>query len=75
MSAEPLFQFDDYDDWVNWASRRFRIHGVSSADTHCLDAKDRLCAIGKDFMQARDENTFPVRVFAGYAPAHTEKQS
>lgn len=67
MPTEPLFRFDNYDDWVNSASRRFRMHGVSSANTHCLDEDGRLCEIGRDFQRARDEKTFPVRVFEGSA--------
>jgi hypothetical protein len=29
----------------------------------CVDAQGRRCNVGKDFMRARDEGTFPVRYF------------
>lgn len=65
MPIRPLFTFEDYQDWVDSATGRFRMHAVSSANTYCLDYRNRLCEIGKDFMRARDEGTFPIKVYAG----------
>lgn len=53
--------FHSYQDWVNKAQSR-----LASPDHRraiCVDAKGRRCAIGKDFMLARDEGAFPVRYF------------
>jgi hypothetical protein len=58
-----LFQFGSFSGWVNHAQRAWKQIGVKSSDTICLDAQDRPCWIGRDFMKARDEGTFPVRVF------------
>jgi hypothetical protein len=65
--AEPVLvpkwagYFHSYQDWVNKAQSR-----LASPDHRramCVDAKGRRCAIGRDFMLARDENAFPVRYF------------
>ncbi len=58
-----MFQFDNFAGWVNHAQRIWRFHGLRSADTLCLDAQGRPCLIGRDFMIARDEGQFPVRVY------------
>lgn len=59
-----LFEFSDYEDWCDTAQVRFKRAGHNSTNTICLDAQNRTCFRGKDFMQARDEGTFPVRVFS-----------
>lgn len=54
-------QFHSYQEWVNKAQTR-----LASPDHRramCVDAKGRRCAIGADFMLARDEGAFPVRYF------------
>jgi hypothetical protein len=65
LKRRPIFDFESFDDWVNNASRRFRAHGLTSDSSHCIDAKGRLCVIGRDFQRARDDSSFPVEVFAG----------
>jgi len=57
-----LFQFDSFAGWVNHAQNAWKKRGVRSADTLCIDALGRICLIGRDFMIARDEQQFPVRV-------------
>lgn len=65
IAAGPLlFQFNSFDHWCDTAARQFRSHGVRGCDVVSVDAKGRVCAIGKHFMKARDEDAFPVRVFA-----------
>jgi hypothetical protein len=61
--------FTDFDDWVNWASRRIG-KDCCPLDTvgHpqeavCVDRKGRRCQVGGDFHRARDEGTFPIYYF------------
>lgn len=58
-----VFAFSSFNDWVNGASRIWRFHEIRSADTLCVDAKGRVCTIGKHFMVARDEDAFPIGVY------------
>lgn len=58
-----LFQFDSHEDWVRSAQDRFRASGYSSSQTICVDAKGRVCLSGREFGRARDEGTFPVKVY------------
>lgn len=60
-------EFYSYQDWVNKAQSR-----LASPDHRraiCVDAKGRRCAIGADFMLAREEDAFPVRYFWECEPA------
>lgn len=57
--SEQNQQFDNFTQWVNKASSWLTRHGPDTRAI-CFDAKGRLCTIGKDFMRARDENTFPI---------------
>ncbi len=59
-----LFQFDSYLGWVNHAQRAWKKAGIRSDYTICLDAQGRPCRIGRDFMAARDQGAFPVKVYA-----------
>ncbi len=65
-------QFDTFDDWVNHSPRALTGVAYSTGGlgqdgngvpSICVDTKGRRCAIGKDFMTARDEDAFPVRYF------------
>lgn len=58
--AEHDQRFDSYTQWVNKASSWLTRRGPH-VKAVCLDARNRLCAIGGDFMRARDEGAFPVR--------------
>lgn len=58
-----LFEFATHAQWVNKASSWFRSYGVTGSDTLCVDAKGRICRIGKQFMRAEKEQTYPIRVF------------
>lgn len=57
------FTFTTFDTWCNKANSWFGQHGLTSSTVICLDTKGRICRIGRDFMKARDENTFPVTVY------------
>lgn len=63
--GNELFRFTSYSQWVNKASSWFR--GVRLRDGYgyvCVDSKGRICQIGKHFMRARDDNSFPVVVYS-----------
>lgn len=60
--AEPLTpawagKFDTFTQWVNKAS------GWIDGQAVCVDSIGRRCLVGRDFMRARDEGTFPVWFF------------
>ena len=53
--------FASYTDWVNHANTR--LGGIpyhQRADTVCVDSAGRICRIGRDFIQARKDKTYPV---------------
>lgn len=58
-----LFSFDSFTCWVNHASRAWKMAGVRSDDTLCIDQAGRVVRIGSHFMKARDEGKFPVDVY------------
>ena len=61
--AEHNQRFDTFQQWVNkapsWLTRHEK-YNEHTFRTICLDSLGRPCTIGRDFMRARDENTFPV---------------
>lgn len=67
-------QWDTFEDWVNTASRTIAKHmsptnSVGYAqEAVCIDSKGRRCDIGKDFMRARDDDSFPVFYFWNCEP-------
>ena len=52
--------FTSFEDWCSRATRL-----IGGENALCVDAADRICWIGKDFMTARDEGKFPVRFYLG----------
>lgn len=58
--TELTQEFEHFHTWVNMASSWLTRRGPN-ARAICIDAKGRVCRIGKDFMRARDEGAFPVR--------------
>lgn len=66
--GECLFEFTSFDNWCDTAKSKFKRHGVSGSTVGhmfaiCVDAKQRVCVSGKEFMRARDEGAFPVRAY------------
>jgi hypothetical protein len=55
--------FATFDQWVSQASTWLtrRDSGGQPQGVLCVDAAGRVCRLGKHFMRARDEGTFPVR--------------
>lgn len=58
-----LFEFPSFQRWVSKASSWYGHCGSRSEETIAIDKLGRICTHGKQFMRARDENTFPVRVY------------
>lgn len=58
-----LFDFNSHTEWVNKATNWYRNCGVHSARTIAVDSVGRVCATGREFMRARDEGAFPVKVY------------
>ena len=52
--------FEHFHTWVNKASSWLTRRGPYE-HAICLDAKNRVCRNGGDFMRARDEGAFPIR--------------
>lgn len=62
--GEELFQIPSHGDYIVNAEKRFRHAGKRPESCLCVDAHGRICVNGREFTRARDESTFPVRVFA-----------
>lgn len=61
--GKKLFQFNCHQDWVNRAQRAWKMAGVRSEDTICLDQKGRVLRKGLEFARAHKEGAFPVVVY------------
>lgn len=59
-----LFEFSSFTKWQNKGASWYANCGVAPRDTIAVDAVGRICRNGKGFMRARDEGTFPVKVYA-----------
>ncbi len=56
-------EFDSFDHWCDTAQMQFARAGVRGGQCICVDAFGRVCTKGAEFMRARDEDRFPVKVF------------
>ena len=69
LSLGPVaFQFTSHQQWVNKAQSWFANLAAENPNAArkrylCIDAKGRVCMIGKDFGRARDEDAFPVKLY------------
>lgn len=63
IEGELLFEFATFDTWVNKASRMFAPYKYHFSYV-CLNKNNEVCFIGEDFMKSRDEDLFPVKVYA-----------
>jgi hypothetical protein len=61
--GDLLFEFKSFGHWVNSARNLFYQSGYSGDQTVCVDTKGRLCEKGKEFMRARDDDSFPIKVY------------
>lgn len=69
-TSEPDGQFDSFNQWVNHATS-----WIGGMNALCVDAQDRVCRIGGDFMRARDESAFPVRYWFGQGGQSAREQA
>lgn len=62
IQADYRGEWSSFDRWCDCASKDI---GPRSGIAHplCVDAVGRVCFIGKQFMRARDEGTFPVKFY------------
>lgn len=70
-TREPDGKFHCFETWVCKA-----VSWIGGRNPLCVDAKDRRCTCGGDFMRARDEGAFPVRFWlneGGQSPAEQRK--
>lgn len=63
IKAEYLFEFGNFNQWVRKASQWFKPYKFGYHYV-CLDKENNVCHIGEDFMNARDKELFPVKVYA-----------
>lgn len=61
--GDELFSFPTFDNWCDTAQHKFGNAGVTSKDVLAVDARGRLCQKGAEFIRAKDDGTFPVRVY------------
>lgn len=57
------FEFMSYMQWVNKATSWFKNARLRGDKSLCVDAAGRVCLTGREFMRARDEGTFPIKVY------------
>ena len=55
-----LFRWNSFEVWCNHAKRDFRSHGVRGENCICVDQLGYICTRGKQFMEAKERNSFPV---------------
>ncbi len=61
--GDELFSFSSEQDWINNAQSRYANCGVPKGYYITVDAAGRVCKIGKHFMRATAEETYPVTVY------------
>ena len=64
MVGDEIFSFSDFEEWCDTAKYKFESAGFVGRRAICVDSQGRLCFRGKDFMLARDDGSFPIRVFS-----------
>jgi|GEM_PF-6846972 len=63
LLGRKLFQFSSKADWINGASRIWRLHEVTADNTTCVDQLGRICTMGKHFAEAELDDAYPIEVF------------
>lgn len=57
------FEFTSFEQWVNKATSWFKNARLRGDQSLCVDAAGRVCLTGREFIRARDEDTFPIKVY------------
>ena len=58
-----LFQFETFQQWVNKAASWFSSYNLPKNSYICVDQAGNVCTKGQEFMNARDNDLFPVIVY------------
>ena len=61
--GEYLFEFSSFEHWVAKASGWFHRSRMKPGESIGIDTAGRICPTGKQYMRARYEGTFPIRVY------------
>lgn len=64
VNQPALFTFTTYEHWQNVAPELYDRHQARPHNSLALDALGRPCTHGAHFGRARDEQTYPIRVYA-----------
>lgn len=56
----------EFHSFMNWVSKA--TSWIGGTNPLCVDAKRRVCRTGRDFIRARDEDTFPIRFWCDAGP-------
>ena len=61
--SEQNQQFDSHNQWITYAPRWLTAHPKYGEFFRaiCIDSAGRICYSGKQFQEAHDEETFPIR--------------
>ncbi len=57
------FEFTSFEKWVNKATSWFKNARLRGDQAICVDAAGRVCLTGREFIRARDEVAFPIKVY------------
>jgi hypothetical protein len=57
------FEYTSFEQWVSKAWSWFGNARLRGDQVLCVDAAGRVCLTGREFMRARDEGTFPIKVY------------
>lgn len=60
---KELFQFADFQQWINKGESWYHQHGARPINSISVDSAGRICTAGREFIRAREEGTFPVKVY------------
>jgi hypothetical protein len=63
MLGKKLFEFTSKADWINGASRIWRLHEAKADNTTCVDQLGRICTMGLHFSEAERDDAYPIEVF------------
>ena len=62
-AGDEVFSFSSFENWCDTAKGKFASAGLHGDDSICVDTQGRICQKGLEFMRARDDGSFPVRVY------------
>ena len=63
VKGKKLFEFNNFNDWLNTAQNKFLAVNLRPNHYLCVDTQGNVCIKGVEFMTARDSGYFPVTVY------------